>query len=173
MRTRAKQSQEAAAARRLYKQTQFGVFSSDEGCPCEQTNPISGPAGAPRTPNRAKQSQLLDFGLRSAGTAPGNRHPPSAELSDWGLGTDLRRDGLCGPPGQEPVVQTNPIWPAPGCQTGCRGAKRATSPRCPASGNKADCRVRLMRELSNWPPFARLPVRSTTFARSWPICRGK
>jgi hypothetical protein len=46
-----------ARVSRLYKQTQFGVFSSDEGCPCEQTNPISGPVGPPRTPDRAKRTQ--------------------------------------------------------------------------------------------------------------------
>jgi hypothetical protein len=32
------------------------------------------------------------FRLRISGTAPGNRHPPSAELSDCGSGTELRPD---------------------------------------------------------------------------------
>jgi hypothetical protein len=53
--------------------------------------------------------------LQIAGTAPGNRRPPSAELSDCGLSTNLRRDALCHLP------------PRP------RRANRATTPRCPVS----------------------------------------
>jgi hypothetical protein len=50
------------AGRRLYKQTQFGVFSNDEECHREQAKPNSGRMGhlgdgAPGSGNRAKQSQ--------------------------------------------------------------------------------------------------------------------
>jgi hypothetical protein len=34
---------------------------------------------------------------------------PNSSIADCGLGTDLRRDTLRGPPGRGPVVQTNPI----------------------------------------------------------------
>jgi hypothetical protein len=51
----------AAPGRSLGRQqTQFGVFSGDEGCPCEQTDPISGPAGPPRTSDCAKRSQFAE-----------------------------------------------------------------------------------------------------------------
>jgi hypothetical protein len=43
---------------RLYKQTQFEVFRSNEGRPCEQTNPISGSRTDTRRPNCAKQTQF-------------------------------------------------------------------------------------------------------------------
>jgi len=46
----------------------------------------------------AKQTQLPEAG-----------HRGGVSIADCGLGTDLRRDALCEPPGQGPVVQTKPI----------------------------------------------------------------
>jgi hypothetical protein len=45
--------------------------------------------GVPERANRAEQSQFFDCGARISGTAPGNRRPPSAALSDCGLGDQL------------------------------------------------------------------------------------
>jgi hypothetical protein len=85
----------SAAGGPVYKQTQFGVSSSDEGCHCEQTKPIRVGRDTPPfhcsiiSPSqsnayRAKQSQSPDCGFR---------------IADCGLGTDLR-----------PFVRNKPNW---------------------------------------------------------------
>jgi hypothetical protein len=85
----------SAAGGRVYKQTQFGVSNSDEGCHCEQTKPIRVGRDTPpfhcsiippsqSNAYRAKQSQSPDCGFR---------------IADCGLGTDLR-----------PFVRNKPNW---------------------------------------------------------------
>jgi hypothetical protein len=41
---------------------------------------------------RCEDTGQMNCGLQISGTAPGNRRPPSAELSDCGLNEELRRD---------------------------------------------------------------------------------
>jgi hypothetical protein len=91
-----------------------------------------------------------------------NGAPRGVSIADFGLGTDLGRDALCWPPGHELVLQTKPIpryagwgeargaWgDGANAQNKANLARRgratlprpcqadyATSPRCPASGNK-------------------------------------
>ncbi len=66
-----------------------------------QFHPAGGPVWWPIVQNEPNSS-IADFGLR---------------IADCGLGTDLQRDALCGPPSRGPVVQTNPIgWSKP-CET--------------------------------------------------------
>jgi hypothetical protein len=79
--------------------------------------------GVPRRADCAKQSQ---FGGSSRGWSLWceTKPIPRLRISDWGLGTDLRRDARCGPPGQGPVVQTKPI------------ARRGAPRRCPAEQQK-------------------------------------
>jgi len=52
----------------------------------------------------------MDCGFRISGTVPGNRRPPSAGLSDCGLGTDLWRDACC----PRSILQNEPNFGEPG-----------------------------------------------------------
>jgi hypothetical protein len=58
----------------------------------------------------------MNCGLGIAGTAPGNRRPPSAELSDCRLNTEWRPDDCSLPPraGAGQLCETNPISDGPG-----------------------------------------------------------
>ena len=63
----------------------------------------------------------MNIGFRIAGTAPGNWHPPSAELSDCGLNTESRRETcvqLAAPTPAGRPCKTKAIsgcWPGAGC----------------------------------------------------------
>jgi hypothetical protein len=110
------------------KQTQFGVFSSDEGYPCEQTNPISGPAGAPRTPDCAKGTQPPAG--RQAPTIPIFHHSSipagwrSCQTNPIAAFRPIRRSAFPG----GPIVRNKPNLPPTGRQGRRWGKSCETNP---------------------------------------------
>jgi hypothetical protein len=132
-------------AGRLYKQTQFGgtpaaacrLGPARAGCPNKPNLPQTGncvkqtqfPPYRVAGTNRSCQTKPISR-LRISRTAPGNRRPPLAELSDCGSGTDFRRSGR--------LRKTKPIGPA---GSGRGGEMRETNPIRPRWAKKTIARA--------------------------------
>jgi hypothetical protein len=142
-----------------------------------QTNPISrrGPVGrgqrgggrganAQNEPNCPKRGTEAVSRLRIAGTAPGNRRPPSAELSDWRLRIGhrpaagrsrqpptLSPDGL--PGGQNAQNEPNLAQPGQGQVPGGRKMRNE------ANSCRSWTSMRVKR--SQFPPSARAALQGT------------
>jgi hypothetical protein len=114
-----------------------------------QNEPNSGGAGRPSlapakpivrhpldAPLRATNQNLGELGYLGGQDGGDERranasNKPNSSITDCGSGTDLRRDALCGSPGQRPVVQANPIGRSQSCET--NPIARSGAPRrCPA-----------------------------------------
>jgi hypothetical protein len=106
--------------------------------PC--TRRQSRPAGAIE-PNRAKQTQFAPAQNDRWGIPHSARECDCAKQTQFGPGQWLRRDRMCETKPKDRSRQSvagSRLYK----QTQFAGANRATSPRCPASGNKPNSRMR-------------------------------
>jgi hypothetical protein len=106
--------------------------------PC--TRRQSHPAGAIE-PNRAKQTQFAPAQNDRWGIPHSARECDCAKQTQFGPGQWLRRDRMCETKPKDRSRQSvagSRLYK----QTQFAGANRATSPRCPASGNKPNSRMR-------------------------------
>jgi hypothetical protein len=109
-----------------------------------------------RVPCKLRIARTARGNRKLSGTAPGNRHPPSAELSDCGLGAVQQRDArpaTCDL--RRPIVQNKPNWSEPTVRHHLDAPLRETNPIRPGVGgarSRADERCKTN-------PIRRPPVR--------------